>query len=182
MPKRTALRLVVAELGRAHGIRGEITARLYGVTPEELRELPGLTLRESSESPERPVFIESFRSKQSGWILRLDGVRDRTQAEALRGAELLAAKEVLPELDESEWRVADLEGLDVQLESGESLGRLKEVLLLPANDVIVVRGPRGEVLLPLLEDVVIHVDEEAEVMVVRPPAGLLEEEAPEVEE
>ena len=180
MPKRTASRLVVAELGRAHGIRGEITARLFGVTPEELVELPGLTLRESSRSPESSVVVESFRSKQSGWILRLDRVKDRTQAEALRGAELLADKEVLPELDDSEWRVADLEGLEVRLEDGESLGRLEEVLLLPANDVIVVRGPRGEVLLPLLDDVVIHVDEEAEVMVVRPPAGLLEE--PEVEE
>ena len=71
--------------------------------------------------------------------------------------------------------MADLVGLEVETDTGENLGRLEEVLLLPANDVVVVRGPRGEVLLPVLPDVIVRVETEAGRMVVRVPPGLIED-------
>ena len=66
-------RLVVAELGRPHGIRGEVTARLFGVTPEELLALSGLTLRRPEEDGKpRRVRVLDVRPRKIGWIVRVD--------------------------------------------------------------------------------------------------------------
>jgi 16S rRNA processing protein RimM len=170
-------RLIVAELGRPHGIRGEIMARVSGIDGRELVELGPVAMRRSDGS-ERAVRVEAARPKKDGWILRLDVSRGRDEAEALRGAVLLAAREDLPEPDEGEWFVADLIGLAVETESGDALGEIAEVLTLPANDVLVVRGPRGEVLLPLIDDVVKDVDLVASRMRVHLLPGLIEEEEP----
>ncbi|GJM43821.1 MAG: ribosome maturation factor RimM [Gemmatimonadota bacterium] len=165
--------LVVAELGPPHGIRGEIMGRLVGVEPEVLRNLEPLWLRlEGSETI--PVQVVSIRPKKKSWILAI-GLADRTEAERHRGAELVARRSDLPEPDPGEWYVADLVGLSVITEGGEELGNLDEVLQLPANDVAVVTGARGEVLVPLLEHVVMDVDQEARRMTVRLPVGLLDE-------
>jgi len=167
-------RLVVAELGKPHGIRGEITGRLFGVTPEELLGIEELTLRDP-EGRERSVRIEGIRPRKLGCVLALDAVADRNAAEVHRGSEWLARRADLPPPEEGEWLVADLVGLEVETDTGENLGRLEEVFLLPANDVVVVRGPRGEVLLPVLPDVILRVDTEAGRMVVRVPPGLIED-------
>ena len=172
--------LVVAELTRAHGIRGEVSARFVGVEPEELRTVPLRLRRVGGET--KPVRITSVRPKGPGWILGIEGVVDRDEAEALRGAVLLARREDLPELGPGEWYIADLVGLAVIDENGEDLGVLEEVMQLPANDVFVVRGSGGEVLVPVLDHVVVDVDWAARRMRVQLPAGLLDPPVPETPE
>jgi 16S rRNA processing protein RimM len=166
--------LIVAELGPAHGIRGEITARVSGIEPSALAGVEGLVLR-TADGAERPVRVSRVRAKKTGPILAIDSVATRTEAESLRNGVLLARREALPEPDEGEWWVADLLGLAVESDEGEELGTLEEVIPLPANDVLVVRGRRGEVLLPLTEEVVREVDLAAKRMVVRILPGLLDE-------
>ncbi len=164
----------VAELGKPHGIRGEITALLRGVSGDELVAIETLRIRRSDET-EAPVRVIRGRPKGTGWILQLDCAGDRSGAEALRGAVILAPRSDLPELEAGEWWVDDLVGLDVVSDEGESLGRLDEVLELPANDVYVVRSDRGEVLLPAIEDVIVEVDLEKKRMTVHLLPGLIEE-------
>ena len=167
--------LIVAELGKAHGIRGEIVARLSGVTAEELVAMEGLRLR-TPEGAESPVRVTRGRPRsQGGWILELDALGDRNAAEAARGGVLVADRDQLAEPEAGEWFVADLVGLAVVEEGGEELGELTEVLKLPANDVFVVHGKRGEVLLPVIDDVIVDVDLEAGRVTVRLLPGLLDE-------
>jgi 16S rRNA processing protein RimM len=167
--------LVVAELGPAHGIRGEITARLCGVEPAWLQGRSGVILRER-DGKERGVVVERIRPKKDHWILEIDLLKDRSRAEATRGAVLLVPRVELPPPDGGEWYVADLVGLAVVTEAGESLGVLEEVLKLPANDVFVVRGGRGEILLPVTDEVVRAVDLGEGRVVVRLLPGLVDEE------
>jgi 16S rRNA processing protein RimM len=166
--------LVVAELGRPHGVRGEVTARLASLEPQELEDLPRLELR-TAAGEERPVRIRALRAKQGGWILALAGFEDRDAAKKLRGAVLLAPREDLPEPSADEWYVSDLVGLAVTSDDGRELGKLEEVLRLPAHDVYVVRGESGEILLPAIDDVVLSVDVEAGRMTVHLLPGLADE-------
>ncbi|NNE44292.1 MAG: 16S rRNA processing protein RimM [Gemmatimonadetes bacterium] len=166
--------LVVAELGRAHGIRGEVMARLRGVDAETLASLPDLRLVEA-EGKERRIRVTRVRSKNDGWILSLEGVQDRNTAETLRGAELKAERSELPEPDDDEWYIADLVGMNVVTEDGREVGRLEQVLQLPANDVFVVQGDAGEVLLPVIDDVIVDVDAEEGKVIVHLLPGLLDE-------
>ena len=174
-PERSrASSLVVAELGKPHGIRGEVTALLRGVSSEQLSTLPGLRAR-GTDGVEFAIRIERVRPKSGGWILSFAGVRDRDAAEELRGAVLLANREDLPAPEPGEWYVSDLEGLQVVTDDGRGLGVLAEVLQLPANDVFVVRDGAREVLLPAIDDVIVAVDLEAGRMVVHLLPGLVEE-------
>lgn len=168
----TESRLVVAELGKAHGLRGEILARVYGLSPEELRDLPNVVLRDP-EGQETPARIASIRPHGPGIAIAIEGIADRTAAERMRGAELLARREDLPELGEREWYLADLVGCEVVEEDGAPLGTLEEVLQLPAHDVYVIRGTRGEVLVPATQEFIVGVDTDARRMIVHLIPGLV---------
>ncbi|MGH2571120.1 MAG: ribosome maturation factor RimM [bacterium] len=163
----------VAELGRPHGIRGEITALLFGVTGAELSAMTTLRVRRPNGA-EAPLRIEDARPKGQGWILRIDGVEDREGAEELRGAAIVAPREDLPEAQPGEWWIDDLVGLEVVSDDGEAIGRLVDVWTLPANDVYVVRSADGEVLLPAIEDVIVGVDLEKKTMTVHLLPGLID--------
>ena len=164
----------VAALGKPHGVRGEITALLRGVSGGELAAIETLRIRRA-DGTEAPVRVAGGRPRGEGWILRLEGVGDRNEAERYRGSVILAPPESLPEPPPGEWWADDLVGLEVVSDRGEPLGRLVEVMSLPANDVYVVRSGDREVLLPATDEVIVGVDLEAGRMTVHLLPGLIEE-------
>jgi len=84
-------------------------------------------------------------------------------------------EEAVP-LEEGEYYDFQLSNVRVEMENGEWLGQVVEVLETGANDVYVVRGPRGEVLLPAVREVILEIDLESRRMLVRPLPGMLEGE------
>jgi 16S rRNA processing protein RimM len=106
------------------------------------------------------------------WALRLEGIAGREAAEALVGCEVLARREDLGEAGEGLHYWADLEGLPVVTGAGEPVGRVEELLVTGGVDVLVVRGPAGERLVPLAPWVT--VDRRGGRVVVDAPPGLLD--------
>ncbi|MGQ0720887.1 MAG: ribosome maturation factor RimM, partial [Candidatus Eiseniibacteriota bacterium] len=104
--------LIVAELGRPHGIRGQATAVLSGVSAGDLVALSGLRLARE-DGAERSTRVLRAVPKGNGVILELEGLFDRDAAEEWRGAALIARRDVLPALDSGEWYVSDLVGSTV---------------------------------------------------------------------
>ena len=99
--------------------------------------------------------------------------RDRTAAEALRGAELSVPESSLPPLQDGEWWPHDLEGCRVRTEAGRDLGTLTEVIFNPANDLWVSVDEAGvETLVPALRSLLVEVDVAAKRVVVRDVPGL----------
>ncbi|MFR9674584.1 ribosome maturation factor RimM [Streptomyces sp. TR06-5] len=170
------MQLVVARVGRAHGIRGEVTVEVRTDEPE-LRLAPGARLATDPPSV-GPLTIESGRVHSGRLLLRFAGVTDRTAAEALRNTLLVA--EVDPEErpeDPEEFYDHQLVDLDVLTRDGHAVGRVEEVAHLPAQDLLVVRRPDGgEALIPFVTEIVPEIDLAAQRIVVDPPPGLLEEE------
>lgn len=119
--------------------------------------------------------VESVRRAGGAFLVKLEGVDDRNAAERLRGAQVCVPREEVTPLPEGTYYVADLLGFQVVTEAGTVLGLLEEVLRGPAHDVYVVRGPRGELLLPAVREVVREVRVEDRRITVRPLPGLLEE-------
>jgi 16S rRNA processing protein RimM len=163
---------VIAELGRAHGLRGQIVARLIGLTPEELLAVPEIRLR-GADGSENVVHVRGVRWQGGAIVLQIDELVDRTAAEKVRGASLVADREHLPEPDAGEWYLVDLVGCEVVTEDGRNLGKLEEVLHFPANDVYVVRGDQ-EILLPATDEVIRSVDLKSKRMTIRLLPGLLD--------
>jgi 16S rRNA processing protein RimM len=171
------VQLVVARIGRAHGIKGEVTVEVRTDEPE-LRLAPGAVLATDPASA-GPLTIETGRVHSGRLLLRFEGVRDRTAAEALRNTVLIADvdPDELPE-GEDEYYDHQLIDLDVVTEDGTEVGRITEVSHLPSQDLFVVERPDGtEVMIPFVEEIVTVIDLAEQKAVIDPPPGLIDDRA-----
>lgn len=168
------MQLVVGRIGRAHGIKGEVTVEVRTDEPE-LRLAPGATL--ATEPPETgPLTIDTGRVHSGRLLLSFAGVTDRTGAELLRNTLLIA--EVDPrERPESPEEFYDHQLIDCEVVTGEGtvVGRITEVAHPPGQDLLIVATPGGgETLIPFVAEFVPEVDLDQQRVVVTPPPGLLE--------
>ncbi|MFI6894299.1 ribosome maturation factor RimM [Streptomyces sp. NPDC050256] len=169
------MQLVVARIGRAHGIKGEVTVEVRTDEPE-LRLGPGAVLATEPAST-GPLTIETGRVHSGRLLLRFEGVRDRTAAEALRNTLLIAEVDPaeLPE-DPEEFYDHQLMDLDVVLADGTEIGRITEITHLPSQDLFIVERPDGtEVMIPFVEEIVAEIDLDEQRAVITPPPGLIDE-------
>ncbi|MFD9423119.1 MULTISPECIES: ribosome maturation factor RimM [unclassified Streptomyces] len=169
------MQLVVARIGRAHGIKGEVTVEVRTDEPE-LRLGPGAVLA-TDPAATGPLTIETGRVHSGRLLLRFEGVRDRTGAEALRNTLLIAEVDPaeLPE-DPEEFYDHQLMDLDVVLADGTEIGRITEITHLPSQDLFIVERPDGsEVMIPFVEEIVTEIDLEEQRAVISPPPGLIDE-------
>lgn len=158
----------IGKVVRAVGLNG-----FLGVagTDGALGELERITLRRG-EAQDETKRIEEARPQGRVWAVKVEGVSDRNAAEALVGAEVLAPRDELGEAGEGRHLWADLEGLEVVTVAGEAVGRVTGLYETGGVDVLVVKGERGEKLVPLAPYVT--VDRDARRIVVDPPEGLLD--------
>lgn len=171
------MQLVVARIGRAHGIKGEVTVEVRTDEPE-LRLGPGAVLLTDPAST-GPLTIETGRVHSGRLLLRFEGVRDRTAAEALRNTLLIAEvdPEELPE-EEDEYYDHQLMDLDVVTRDGVEVGRITEISHLPSQDLFIVERPDGsEVMIPFVESIVTEIDLAEQRAVIDPPPGLIDDRA-----
>ncbi len=167
--------LVVGRIGRAHGIKGEVTVDVRTDEPED-RLPPGAVLVTDPEAV-GPLTVRTGRVHSGRLLLTFDGVDDRTAAEALRGTLLLVDIDpAVSPADEDEWYDHQLVGLDAVLADGRVLGTVREVLHLPGHDVLAVDRAGGlELLVPFVHEIVPEVDLGGRRLVVEPPPGLLDD-------
>ena len=167
--------VVVARIGKPHGLRGEVTVQLHTDDPES-RFAVGTVLATQAtpgSGVPRALTIRSTRVHQGTWLLGFEDIPDRTGAESLRGTRLVAPAQASD--DDDGWYEDELVGLTVVDRSGTRLGEVTGLEVGPAQDLLVVRLDTGtEASLPFVEAIVPEVDVEAGRVVVDPPDGLLE--------
>ena len=169
------MRVVVARIGRALGVRGDVLIDSRTDEPERRFAVGNRLLVADSD---RTLVIESAREHGNRLCLHFVGIDDRTSAESLTGLllEVERAPGERPD-DPDEYYDDDLLGLAVVTVDGEDVGDVAEVLHLPAQDVLAVRTPDArEVLIPFVSEIVPVVELDAGRIVIRPPEGLLEVE------
>ncbi|MFL4971981.1 MAG: ribosome maturation factor RimM [Xanthobacteraceae bacterium] len=164
-----ASRILVAEIGAAHGLRGEVKLRSFTQDPMAVQDYRVL----EGEDGTRTFAIEALKPAKGCLIARLAGVSDRTAAEGLRGVKLYVPRDRLPAPEDDEtFYYADLIGLAVATGDGRMLGKVVAVHNFGAGDLIEVEaGSGGTVMLPFTAAVVPTIDLAAGRLVVDPPAG-----------
>ena len=165
--------LAVGRVLRPHGLNGEVRVELMTDRPERFGWLEAIYVGERNP---RRVGVVSARQHGDFVLLKLDGYPTRTEAELLRNELLQVPEDEAIPLEEGEYFLHQLLGLEVVTESGRSLGRLTSVLETGANNVFVIEGAPGELLIPDIPDVVREVDVAGGRIVIRPLPGLLDEE------
>ncbi len=163
--------LLIGTLGLPFGIKGQIKFHTLMSRPEHLRRLKTIYV-----GPKFQPFdlLRGVEHKHGVYLLTLAKLDSRSAAEELRNQEVFLHERDAEPLTEDEYFLHDLLGLQVETVAGEQLGVVKEVLETGANDVLVVVRPEGgEVLIPMIRDVVKTMDLAAKRLVIEPLEGLL---------
>jgi 16S rRNA processing protein RimM len=154
--------LLVGALVGAHGIQGEVKLRPLTEFPERLSALKELRVR-NPEGEETTYALRGSRWHKEMLLVRLAGVTNRDQADELRGCSVVVGLEEAAPLPEGRFYEHQILGLRVVTPQGEELGRVREIMRLPSNDVYVA----GNLLIPATHDAIVRLDPEEGVLVVR---------------
>ncbi len=166
--------LVVARVLGSHGLRGELSCLILTEFPQRFRKTRQVFFGDP------PVRYSVKRARLRGTIvlLSLEGVESVEAAVAMRGLEVLVAREEAVKLPAGRFYWHEVIGLEVRDEEGRTLGVVADILETGANDVYVVRTPNGELLLPAIQEVVRLIDPPSGTMTVRLLPGMENGRAP----
>ena len=160
---------MVGKIVGRRGIRGELKVQIESEEPQRFYQLREVLLgRDLTRFAVRRARLFKGRA-----LLQLAGIDDPDAADEWRGAWVYVAIEDALPLRDGEFYHCQIEGLAVVTERGEALGTVRQVFPTGSNDVYVVHGPRGEILIPALVDVILNVDLDAGTVTVHLPDGLV---------
>ena len=170
--------LVVGHLNKAHGTKGEIFVWPLTDHPESTFA-PGVVLYLGDENGDLPnhtltLRIEESRAYRRGFLVRFEGVHDRSGGKDLLGRYVMRGMEQIEELGEGETFYHDLLGMEVVTVDGELVGEVIEIYELKPADLLEVRGPEKDFMIPYIAEMVQSVSVADNRIVLDPPPGLLE--------
>lgn len=158
----------VGRVSRPHALHGEVRVEAFSPTARNIQRGRAVYV-----AGVRRVVLEA-RSDRGAWVLKLGGVTDRNAAENLRGQLLETPDAEVVRDDDDSYFVYELVGLRVFTVAGEELGTITDVMPTGSNDVWVVKGERGEILVPAIGDVVERIDVGRGEAFITPLMGMLD--------
>ena len=161
-PDRVLLGVVAAP----HGVRGLVRIKSFTEDPMAVAAYGPL----SDESGRKEYRVEALSAARGAVLARIEGVADRTAAEALRGLRLFVERQRLPHTGEREWYEADLIGLEAVGTDGRDWGKVVAFHNFGAGSVLEVSGG---MMLPFTDEAVPEIDVAGGKVLIDPPAGLL---------
>lgn len=165
-------KLQIGVISSTHGIRGEVKVFPTTDDPARFKLLKKVTLDTGRE--ELPLEIQGVKFFKQFVIVKFKGIDNINDIEKYKGKSLFVDREDAVALEDDEYYIADIIGMEVFTEDGKRFGTLTDVMETGANDVYVVELEDGkEVLLPAIKECILDVDIEAMKMTVHLMDGLL---------
>ena len=164
---RADARVEIGGIARAHGIKGEVVIVTHDPDSDTLGAVETIYV---AGTPRR---IVQARDTHRGWLVALEGVTTRNDAEALRGQVVEVDRDAL-ELDEDDVLLADLIGCAVKKTDGTPWGTVAAVEAGDFQDLLIIHDGDIERMLPLVDVFVTEIDLDHSVITVDPPEGLPE--------
>ena len=151
----------VGQIGKTHGLKGEVKVFSLSDSLERFKKLKSVYIDGEVRK------IEGCKLQSDKVILKIEGIDSIEQADLYRNKYLMVSREDAVKLTEGSYYVADLIDCSVYDEAGEELGKVFDVLNTPGNDVYWVKG-KEELLIPVLKDIVISIDIEKHIIIIKP--------------
>lgn len=162
--------ILVARIGRPHGVAGAVTVELFTDAPEQ-RFAAGQEVQLDDGSV---LTVTHFHLTARAPVVAFAGVTDRTAAEELRGRQLYIPPAARRPLDPDEFWPDELEGMEVVSRSGETIGTASGVEVGHGQDRLLVRDGDREIAVPFVAEIVPQVDAARRRIVVDLPEGLID--------
>ena len=165
--------LQVGVITQTHGVHGEVKVFPTTDDPERFLDLEYVFLDTGREK--KKLTIQSVKFFKQFVILKFKGINNINDIEKYKRCPLLVDRENAVELEEDEYFIADMIGMDVLTEDGEIFGKLKDVIETGANDVYIINSKKhGEVLIPAIKECILDVNVKEGRMLVHLMEGLID--------
>ena len=166
-------RLEVGKIINTHGLRGEVKIQSWTDSPDVFEDLGYVFV--SGKLIDQKLTIKQVKYQKNNIIVKFDEINTIEEAERYKNCVLTADRDMLGDLPEGVYYIADLIGLKVQTEDGTVLGTVTDVFQTGANDVYEVSRPENKpLLLPAIPNVVRRIDLADGIIVVQLLEGLLD--------
>ena len=143
-------------IAKPQGIRGEVKINCLTERLERFLDLKEIYLEDKGEYLH--FNVKGTRLAGECAFLFLEKIYSRTDAELIRGKYVCVKREDAIELPEGRYFIFDIIGCDCVTQEGKTLGKIVDVLQPGANDVYVVKAPKGEILIPAVKAFVLDID------------------------
>ena len=165
-------RLEVGQIVNTFGIKGEVKVTPFTDDINRFDDLKKVYVK--TRKDDKQYKVENVRYHKNMVLLKLEGIENPEQAELLKNAYLEINREDAIPLEEGQYFIVDLIGLDVYTDEGQLLGKVDDIYNTGANDIYVVKDELGkQVLLPGIKEVIKQVDLDNEKIIVHLIPGLI---------
>ena len=164
--------VLIGKVTKAHGIRGELKLIPYSGDSKSITRHKCLTLITPANEILPSRAIKKCRTGSKAAIVQLEGINNRNQSEELAGCGVLVPKTALPRLQEEEFYLHELEGVEVETVEGYQVGMVDAFFDNGSQDILVVKQGKQEFLIPLIPGMIVKRDNRC--LTIAPPPGLLE--------
>ena len=169
--------LQIGKIVNTHGVRGELKVIPLTDDPKRFDKLKWAYISQDLSENMEKYNVEKVKYHKNFVYLKFKEITSLNDGEKFKNSYIIIDKKDAIPLPEGSFFICDLVGIDVFEESGQALGKLKEVLKTGSNDVYIVKDQNGnEILIPALKTVVKDVSVENKKMVVNLPEGLVDDE------
>ncbi len=166
-------RVCVGVIAGVHGVRGRVRIKSFTEQPGDIFAYGPL----SDEAGARRFEPIPDGHSKGQLLARIEGIKDRDAAEALKGTRLFVDRSILPEPEEDEFYIADLEGLMAEDATGRPVGEIKAVHDFGAGTMLEIAPEQGETfMIPFTKAAVPEIDLQGRRVVVEPPPEVLASE------
>jgi len=163
-------RVTVGKISRVRGIKGEMVVVPLTDDPRRFLKIHKVII--TKEENIREFLVERVREFKGKVLLKLKQVESPEEAKKLTGGFIEIERDQIVELSEGRYFIFDIIGLRVITTKGQRIGKIKEVISLPANDVYLVEGDKKQYDIPAIKKVVRKIDLEKREMIIEPIEGL----------
>ncbi len=163
----------IGRFSTPHGVKGEIKFKPYDGIEDFIWDKVFVILNKGL----KPLYVTKVREQTGLFLLTLEGYNQREESAPLAGVEVSVPEKDIPEPPAGEYYYKDLVGLNVRADDGRELGSISRVFSAGGgNDVFEIKGPLGEILLPVIPETIKEVRMEDKQVIVHLLEGLLGEE------
>tara|TARA_B100000029_G_scaffold516813_1_gene634866 strand:- start:43478 stop:43987 length:510 start_codon:yes stop_codon:yes gene_type:complete len=165
-------RVNIGFIRKPHGLRGYVRVEALSDSPDRFRNIERIGV-ELSDGSREYLKIESCRPEGNSWLMKFLEVDTSEKAERFRSAYIQVSEEDIATLPDDSYYVFEIEGCSVFSTEGELIGIVKEVISMPANDVLVVRMSKGEAMIPVAKNIIVEINPEDSKIIINLIPGLI---------
>ncbi len=166
-------KIKIGKFKDVHGLKGELYMILFVPDEDWLDEVESFYIGEMK----REYICENIQAHRQGYLVKLNGVQNRTDSEALKGQEIYVDEELLTSVPGEQIYLREIENFELVNPQGSSLGFIRDFSSNGLQDLLVVETPRGRFDVPFVEDFLVEIRFEQKKVVMDLPVGLLGEDS-----